>query len=82
MKPSITVTKTITEQIEVDQLANWFWMLDADQKIEFFNSLARQTDEWFGGLKYCDETISEFIDSPRLTKDARHILDLLSNPSL
>lgn len=77
MLPSITVTRNITEVITIEQLANWFWMLDAEQKVAFFNSMAAQTEEWFGGLKYCNSELSEVVDNPALTEGAKYILKLL-----
>lgn len=79
MKPKVIKNLNVEIDVPVAQLANFFWMISPEDKVEYFNELAKQTEDWFDeGFKGCEAEIAAFINSPELSERAKHILKLLS----
>lgn len=85
-KPVVTITvqKNIEVPISIDQMANWFWYMNTDQRAEFFNSIAKQSADWFSTDKMAMQALRHLCSNPALNTGGRRIINTIAeaNPKI
>jgi hypothetical protein len=62
-------------RLTVEELADEFCSLDANDQAEFFNRVGEITNQWDGGFSY---QLYRIVTSPKLNEKGKYILDQIA----